>query len=398
MAFLSTILRRFCAITAGGVLVLAGMSAIAQQPPPQTAAQPLGQARLEQLLAPIALYPDGLVAQILIASTYPLDVVQAARWASEHPNVQGDALQDAMQQQPWDASVKSLTAVPQVLAMMSDKLDWMQQVGEAFLAQPNDVSHALQQLRAKAAANGYLKSSNQLKVSAIAAPTTQPPESPPGVDPALLPPPAPLDYVMMIEPANPDMLSVPIYDPSVVYNSWPWPEYMPFYWYPPGYVLGAAVVGFGGGYLVGPALWAHYNWAGGRVNIDVGRYNRFNRTNLAAAGGFSNWQFNAAHRGTVGFGNAALRQQFGGGAAQVNANINKNVNTNRDLIVNENVNSERDVNINKEVNINRNANLDRNANVNRTLNVNRTVNTNRGVNAAVNRVVSPPSVGAHKRQ
>jgi len=112
MAFLSTILRRFCAITAGGVLVLAGMSAIAQQPPPQTAAQPLGQARLEQLLAPIALYPDGLVAQILIASTYPLDVVQAARWASEHPNVQGDALQDAMQQQPWDASVKSLTAVP----------------------------------------------------------------------------------------------------------------------------------------------------------------------------------------------------------------------------------------------------------------------------------------------
>ena len=114
----------------------------AVQQPPQPAAQQLGQGELEKLLAPIALYPDDLVAQILTASTYPIEVVQAARWVNAHPKVSGNGLQDAMQQQPWDPSVKGLTAVPQVLAMMNDKLDWTQQLGEAFLAQPNDVSNA----------------------------------------------------------------------------------------------------------------------------------------------------------------------------------------------------------------------------------------------------------------
>src|SRR5215472_11268896 len=174
MKSLSKMLRGSCAIVTSGALVLSTFPAMAQdqpppgvqlpppgaaQQPPQPAALQLGQAELEKLLAPIALYPDDLVAQILTASTYPIEVVQASRWVSAHPNVHANALQDAMQQEPWDASIKGLTAVPQVLSMMNDKLDWTQQLGEAFLAQPNDVSNAVQQLRAKAQANGNLKSS-----------------------------------------------------------------------------------------------------------------------------------------------------------------------------------------------------------------------------------------------
>ena len=357
------------------------------QPPPsptaeqvgQPAGQSLGQGELEKLLAPIALYPDDLVAQILTASTYPIEVVEASRWAGEHSDLHGDALQGAMQQQSWDPSVKGLTSVPQVLTMMNDKLDWTQQLGEAFLAQPDDVSNAIQQLRAKAAANGNLKSSKEIKVSSVAAPGPPPaPVSPPppGVDPAMLPPPPPADYIS-IEPADPGMYYVPIYDPGVVYGPWAWPAYAPFYWYPPEYVVGAAVIGFGVGFFVGSALWCHYNWHGGGVTINVFRYNQFNRTNLVAGrGGFANWQFNAAHRGTVGFQNAALRQQFGGpnnlhGTLQgrsLNANVNANINRN--------VNANRNVNVDRNVNVNRTVNVDRNVNVNRNLNVNRNVNTN----------------------
>ena len=229
MTTVSKLLRGTCAIATSGALVLSSLAATAQglsppgaqqpppsdaqQPPPPSAPQPpppgapppgppaaqqppqpagqqLGQGELEKLLAPIALYPDDLVGQILTASTYPIEVVEAERWVSEHQNVHGDALQDAMQQQSWDPSVKGLTSVPQVLAMMNDKLDWTQQLGEAFLAQPNDVSNAIQQLRAKAQSTGSLKSSQELKVTTVAADTPAPPPAPPppGVDPSMLPP------------------------------------------------------------------------------------------------------------------------------------------------------------------------------------------------------------------
>ena len=193
MKNLSKMLRGSCAIVTSGTLVFSTLPAMAQAmgqdqpppgvqlPPPDAAQQPpqpagpqLGQGELEKLVAPIALYPDDLVAQILTASTYPIEVVEAERWVSAHPNVHGDPLQDAMQQQPWDASVKGLTAVPQVLSMMNDKLDWTQQLGEAFLAQPDDVSNAIQQLRSKAQANGNLRSSDRIRVSTVA-----PPEPPP---------------------------------------------------------------------------------------------------------------------------------------------------------------------------------------------------------------------------
>src|SRR6476661_3651301 len=104
-----------------------------QQPQPQPQQQLLTQQQIQQLVAPIALYPDALLAQVLTASTYPLEVTMAARWAEKNPNLKGAALEAAMQKEPWDPSVKGLTAVPQVLAMMNEKLDWAQQLGEAFL-------------------------------------------------------------------------------------------------------------------------------------------------------------------------------------------------------------------------------------------------------------------------
>lgn len=110
----------------------------AADPPPLTAQQ------LEQLVAPIALYPDDLLSQVLMASTYPLEVVQAARWASQNASVTGNALQDAMAKQAWDPAVKGLVAVPQTLQMMNDKLDWTQQLGDAFLADEGAVLDAVQ--------------------------------------------------------------------------------------------------------------------------------------------------------------------------------------------------------------------------------------------------------------
>ena len=126
--------------------------------PPRTAAQ------LEQLVAPIALYPDSVLSQILMASTYPLEVVEAARWVQSNSGVTGQALEDAMQKQQWDPSVKSLTAIPQTLQMMNDKLDWTQQLGDAFLAQQGDVLDAVQRLRERADNNGTLQTTDQQKV------------------------------------------------------------------------------------------------------------------------------------------------------------------------------------------------------------------------------------------
>src|SRR4029079_5842177 len=128
---------------------------------------PLRQEELEQLLAPIALYPDALLAQVLMASTYPLEIVQAAGWVKENAKLTGKALEDAMQKQRWDPSVKSLTAMPQVLEMMDTKIDWTQKLGDAFLAQQAQVMETVQALRAKAAAAGNLKSTPEQQVSTV---------------------------------------------------------------------------------------------------------------------------------------------------------------------------------------------------------------------------------------
>ena len=284
------------------VLSLALVTSIPAQVQPQAAASPaptssaktFSQQELDQLLAPIALYPDPLLAQILMASTYPLDIVLAERWIKANPSLKDKALQDALQQQPWDPSVKSLTVFPHVLTMMSEKLDWTQKLGDAFLAQQQEVMATAQALRGKAVAQGSLKDSEQQKVITETQNNTT---------------------IIKIEPANPEVVYVPSYNPTVVYGTWPYPAYPPYYWYPPayyyppGYVWGGALLGFTAGVIIGGALWGNCNWGGGDININTNRYNNFNRTNISDG----KWKHNSDRRGAVPYRDRGVAQQYGRG-------------------------------------------------------------------------------------
>ena len=306
----------FIALAAPMVLLVASWPVFAQdqqgqpqpqqQPPQQPEQQQphqqaLTQQQVQQLVAPIALYPDSLLAQVLTASTYPLEVTMAARWAEKNPNLKGPALEEAMQKEPWDPSVKGLTSVPQVLAMMNDKLDWTQQLGEAFLAQPDDIQLAVQALRTRADEAGNLKSSKEQKVRKVAATPSPGYAGPP-------------EYYV-IEPVEPDYMYVPVYDPVAVYGVGYWPPaYAPFFWYPSWWTVGP-VIGFAtAAAFVGPALWYRYNWGYrgyGAIQTNTVLYSRFNRVNVTGGGQFQNWKFDAAHRTNVPFRNTNLQQQFG---------------------------------------------------------------------------------------
>lgn len=249
---------------------------------------PFKKEEIEQLVAPIALYPDPLVAQILMASTYPLEVVSAARWSKANPKVKDKALEEAMQKETWDPSVKSLTAFPSVIAMLNDKLDMTQKLGDAFLGQQKEVMVAIQSLRAKADKAGNLKSSKEQKVT-----TTQEGGQ----------------TVIKIEPADPQVVYVPTYNPTVVYGPWPYAAYPPYYYYPPGYAAGSALFAFTVGVAVGNAMWGNCNWGGNNVYINHNTYNNFNKTNINSG----NWNHNAEHRKGVQYRDQASQQKFGGG-------------------------------------------------------------------------------------
>ena len=248
------------------------------------------QAELEQLLAPIALYPDSLFAQVLMASTYPLDIVMADRWVKANPGLKDKALEDALAKQPWDPAVKSIVVFPQVLAMMSDKIDWTQKLGDAFLAQQQEVMATAQTLRSKAVTQGSLKDSKEQKV------ITEKTES---------------TTIIKIEPTNPEVVYVPTYNPTVVYGAWAYPAYPPYYYYPPGYVAGGALLGFTAGVIVGGALWGGANWGRGDVNVNVNRYNNFNKTNISNG----NWQHNSDRRGAVPYRDGGTAQKYNRGAS-----------------------------------------------------------------------------------
>jgi hypothetical protein len=200
-------------------------------------------------------------------------VVEAARWSRDNPSVTGQALENAMQDQSWDPSVRALTALPQTLEMMNDKLAWTEELGDAFLAQQQDVLAAVQTLRAEAQAAGNLKSTVQQVV------TTEPP--PPGI--AAPSGPAPI----VIQPVNPDVYYVPVYNPAVAYGAWDYPDYPPFYWSPTGFIA-SNIVSFTAGVAVGAAIWGGCNWWNRNVIINVNRYNLFNRTNINITN--NNWE------------------------------------------------------------------------------------------------------------
>ena len=274
--------------------------------PPGTQAQQGGQApgfkqeELDQLLAPVALYPDSLVSQILMASTYPLEVIQADRWAKQNKSLKGDALTKSLEQQNWDPSVKSLVNFPQVLDMMGQKLDWTQKLGNAFLAQQKDVLNTVQSLRTKAKAAGHLKTTKEQVV--IVEKT-----------------------IIKIEPANPQVVYVPVYNPTVVYGPWWYPAYPPYYYYPPGYVATRTAFAFAAGVAMGAAwgyAWGHSNWHGGDIDIDVTRNIDLNRNinrdkykgkfgnNRSGKG---NWKHNPQHRKGVGYRDNKTANKFNKG-------------------------------------------------------------------------------------
>ena len=267
---------------------------------------------LEQLVAPIALYPDALLAQVLMACTYPLEVVEAARWQKQNSTLKDKALEDALQQQTWDPSVKSLTAFPPVLTMLNDKLDWTQKLGDAFLSQQNDVMEAVQRLRARAEATGNLKSNEQQTVTVEPVPANV--QQTVTVEGAAAPPPT----IIRIEPAQPQVVYVPTYNPTVVYGAWPYPTYPPYSYYPPGYVAATSVISFGVGMAVGAALWGGCSWGGyggygghNDVNVNVNNYNNFNHTNISD----NKWQHNVDHRKGVQYRDNATREKYNRGAS-----------------------------------------------------------------------------------
>ncbi|WP_233888087.1 DUF3300 domain-containing protein [Paraburkholderia flagellata] len=258
---------------------------------------------IEALVAPIALYPDPVLAQVLMASTYPLEIVYAARWVKANPDLKGDDAVQAVQNQTWDTSVKSLVAFPQVLEPMYDKLDWTQKLGDAFLAQQKDVFAAVQRLRSRANEAGNLKSNEQQQVLVEPAATGE-------------------TSIVRIEPANPQVIYVPAYDPAVVYGAWSYPAYPPYYWPPypayyPGYYPGAGLA-FGVGLIAAGAIFSDCNscWGGGDINIDSDRARNVDRNfdsskrKNAERGG--RWQHDAAHRQGVAYRDNATRDKFAG--------------------------------------------------------------------------------------
>ncbi|MCW8928623.1 MAG: DUF3300 domain-containing protein [Gammaproteobacteria bacterium] len=239
------------------------------------------QAELDQMVAPIALYPDSLLSQILMASTYPANVSEAVTWSKNNPKQQGDEAVKAVQEKSWDPSVMSLVAFPQVLEMMGKEPDWVQNLGDAFLASPDDVMNTVQSLRRKAKEEGNLETTKEQKIVIEQA-------SP---------------EIIIIEPADPKVVYVPVYNPTVVYGVWWWPAYTPYYYYPPRYGFGSAVVagiGFGVGVAITNSLWGGCNWRRGDVDINVNRYNNINVNNnrINASNKTTNWTHNNNNRRT----------------------------------------------------------------------------------------------------
>jgi len=273
---------------------------------------------LEQLVAPIALYPDSVIAQILMASTYPLEVVQADRWMSQNKELTGNALADAVEKENWDPSVKSLVNFPQVLTMMSEKLDWTNNLGDAFLAQQKAVMDAIQRLRKKAKETGNLESNEQQKI------IVEPAAPAPSGDTTTTTTSTTVTETYIIESASPDVVYVPTYNPTVVYGAWPYPAYPPYSYYPPGYVATAAV-SFGLGVAAGAAwgAWGNCNWGHGDIDIDNRSFNSTRIDNSRSASNVGNrntsrqntsgkWQHDSSHRKGASYRDQATANKFGG--------------------------------------------------------------------------------------
>jgi hypothetical protein len=237
------------------------------------------RAEIDQMLAPIALYPDPLLSQLLMAATFPMEVVEAARWSRAHPGVEGDAAVQMVQDYEWDPSVKSLVAFPQVLQRMDENLEWTQKLGEAFIVQEPVVMEAVQDLRRRAQESGQLLSDERQRI-------IEQPEA------------------IAIEPVNPQYVYVPYYDPRVVYGSWWWPAYPPYYWAPwpgyvsyyPGYWWGAPI-GLSVGFFFGGFDWYRRHAYRAAGSATTGRAGPTRATMIRRTGGSSSNRRRCGTRG-----------------------------------------------------------------------------------------------------
>jgi len=292
------------------VLLVCGDPLLLAQPPrphPDEQTPKIPDDQLDSLVAPIALYPDPLLAQVLAASTYPLEIIQLQQWLGQHKDLKDKSLEDAVMKQDWDPSVQSLAALPDVVKRLADDVKWTTDLGNAFLAQQSDVMDAVQRMRAKAQGQGNLKPNDQMKVETKVVESKQ---------------------VIVIQQANPQVVYVPTYNPVVVYGPPVYP-YPPIYYPPPGAYAAGMAISFGVGVAMG-AMWSGgwgYNckWYGGNNNVTINNNNNFVRnsnTNMnrsstlpANAGGSGgNWQHNPQHRGGTPYSNQATANKYGGTA------------------------------------------------------------------------------------
>jgi len=245
---------------------------------------------LTQMLAPIALYPDSLIAQILMASTYPLEVVEAERWMHQNRDLKGNELDNALLDKTWDPSVKSLCHFTDVLFPMSEKLDQTRKLGDAFLSQESDVMDTVQELRRRAEDQGNLRTTAEQKVIIER-------------------------EIIRIEPAAPEVVYVPVYNPLYVYGPWWYPAYPPYYWYyPPGYPVTSVYIGFGPGIYTGIGFfsWVWFDWPYHRVDIDIHRTHRFHRFDHRRDFDRHVWEHNPYHRRGVAYRDRITSQRYFG--------------------------------------------------------------------------------------
>ncbi|MBV7478307.1 DUF3300 domain-containing protein [Pseudomonas sp. PDM31] len=299
------------AVTPGTTPAPAPLPASASAPVP--AKDPVfTQEQLDQMLAPIALYPDPLLAQVLMASTYPGEVAEAVFWSRGNPDAKGDDAVRQVATKPWDPSVQALVAFPQVLATLGQDPVWVQRVGDAFLAQPDDVMGAVQRLRHQAQAAGNLQSNQYQNVTIqnIAPPTPEPAPAQESAPAA----PASSSSTIIIEPADPQVVYVPTYNPTTTYGTWPYPASPPAYYPPPpAYYPGQALMAglaFGTGVAIVGALWGECDWGDNDVEIDVDRYNNINGNNRITNNS-NKWQHNSTHRNGVPYRDNRSREQYG---------------------------------------------------------------------------------------
>jgi len=260
--------------------------------------------QLDSLVAPIALYPDPLLSQTLVASTYPLEIIQLQQWLEKNQNLKDQALADAVKKQNWDPSIQAMAAFPDVVKNLADNIKWTTDLGNAFLAQQNDMMDAVQRMRKKAQDKGNLKSTDQQKVETKVVENKQ---------------------VIVVEQSSPEVVYVPSYNPTVVYGAPAYP-YPPIAYPPPGYYAAGMALSFGVGVAMGAAWGGGWGWNtgwGGHNNVYINNNNNFvrnsnrninnvNRNNLNRSQ--SNWQHNPQHRGGAPYGNQATARQFGGTA------------------------------------------------------------------------------------